>query len=103
MVRFVLATGLREANVTGLEWSQVDLRRRIAWIHYGQAKAKKAIGVPLNRNAILVLRRWEGRHPTRVFCYPLKRKGVAVCTPIEKAGTTAWRKALQRAGIEDFR
>lgn len=103
MARFSLATGLREANVTGLEWSQVDLERRVAWIHHDQAKAKKAIGVPLNRDAVLVLRRWEGRHPTRVFCYPLKREGVAVWTPIEKAGTAAWRKALQRAGIESFR
>jgi len=30
MARFSLATGLREANVTGLEWTQVDLDRRVA-------------------------------------------------------------------------
>ncbi|MBK5964355.1 integrase [Thiocystis minor] len=103
MVRFSLATGLREANVTGLEWNQIDLERRVAWVHADQAKAKKAIGIPLNRDAVLVLRRWQGRHPTRVFCYPLKRNGIAVLMPIDKAGTAAWRKALQRAGIEQFR
>ncbi|NIB40707.1 tyrosine-type recombinase/integrase [Pseudomaricurvus alkylphenolicus] len=27
MVRFTLATGLREANVTQLQWSQVDMNR----------------------------------------------------------------------------
>ncbi len=27
-----LATGLPESNVTGLEWSRVDLERRIMWI-----------------------------------------------------------------------
>jgi integrase len=47
----------RKANVTGLEWSQVNLERRIAWIHPDQAKARKAIGVPLNAEAVLVLRR----------------------------------------------
>ncbi len=48
LVRFSLATGLREKNVTRLEWSQVDLTRRMAWFHPDQAKAKKPIGVPLN-------------------------------------------------------
>ncbi len=35
---FSLETGLRKSNVTGLEWSQVDLDRRCAWIHPDQAK-----------------------------------------------------------------
>jgi integrase len=33
MVEFTLATGLRQANVTHLAWSQVDLERKLAWIH----------------------------------------------------------------------
>lgn len=41
MARFALATGLRDQNVCNLEWTQVDLERRIAWIHADQAKAKK--------------------------------------------------------------
>ncbi len=41
MALFTLATGLRERNVTGLKWEQVDLQRRCAWIHPDQAKAKK--------------------------------------------------------------
>lgn len=32
MARFTLATGLRRANVTGLEWGNLDLARRVAWI-----------------------------------------------------------------------
>ncbi len=95
MVRFTLATGLREANVTGLEWSQVDLGRRVAWIHPNQAKARKAIPMPLNADAVLVLRRQLGKHSTRVFVY----RG----SPIQKAGGAGWRRALRLAGIEDFR
>ena len=95
MVLFTLATGLRQSNVTRLEWSQVDLSRRVAWIHPDQAKARKAISVPLNAEAVLVLRRQEGNHPTRVFTYMGK--------PVREVNTKAWRHALNRAGIEDFR
>ena len=95
MVRFSLATGLRERNVVKLEWSQVDLTRKCAWIHPDQAKAGKAIPVPLNADAIDVIRRQLGKHDRYIFTY----KGKSV----EKANTKAWRNALERAGIENFR
>ena len=41
MALFSLATGLRKANVTGLLWSQVDVVKRVAWIHPDQAKARR--------------------------------------------------------------
>lgn len=47
MARLALATGLRESNITGLLWEQIDMQRKCAWIHADQAKAKKAIAVPL--------------------------------------------------------
>jgi len=94
MAAFSLATGLRESNVTGLEWSQVDLERRVAWIHPDQAKARKAISVPLNVDAVVVLRRQLGKHPVRMFTHKGK--------PVAKANTKAWRKALDRAGIRPF-
>ena len=95
MARFTLATGLRRANVTGLEWSQIDMPRRVAWIHPDQAKARKAIGIPLNADALDVLRRQIGKDDRWVFIY----RG----QPIEQCSTAAWYKALERAGIEDFR
>ncbi len=69
MAAFTLATGLRRANVTGLQWSQVDMVRRLAWIHPDQAKARKAIAVPLDADAVVIIRRWLGRHATHVFCF----------------------------------
>jgi len=95
MARFALATGLREANVTGLKWSQIDLRRECAWVDAAQAKAKKPISVPLNANAMAVLRNQQGQHKTYVFTFEGE--------PVKKAGGKAWRKALKRAEIEDFR
>lgn len=43
----------------------------------------------------MVLRQQLGKHPSRVFTF----RG----QPVKKAGTKAWRAALARAGIEDFR
>lgn len=95
MARFSLATGLRESNVTGLKWSQVDLARRCAWIHASQAKGNKSISVPLNDDAMQVLREQVGKNDAVVFTY--KGNGVG------QANTKAWRAALVRAGISDFR
>jgi integrase len=95
MARFSLETGVRKSNVTGLQWSQVDLRRRCAWIHPDQAKGRKAIAVPLSAAAMLVLREQTGKHPDHAFSYRGK--------PVKELNTKAWRKALERAGIENFR
>jgi len=39
IVMFALSTGLRQSNVLRLEWSQVDLERRVAWIHADQSQS----------------------------------------------------------------
>ena len=58
MAAFTLATELRAANVAGLQWTQVDLVRRVAWVHADQAKAGKALPVPLNSEAVVLIRKW---------------------------------------------
>lgn len=95
MVSFSLATGLRQANVTKLEWSQVDVARHVAWIHGDQAKAGKPIHVTLNETAMSVLTKQIGKHSRWVFTFKGK--------PIQQVTTKAWYKSLTRAGIEDFR
>lgn len=95
MARFTLATGLRMRNVTGLKWSQLDMERQLAWIHPDQFKTRKAIAVPLNEDALAIVRNQIGKHQQYVFTY----KG----EPVKKANTWAWKKALKRAGISDFR
>lgn len=82
MVAFSLATGLRKGNVIGLCWSQVDLERRVAWIHPDQSKTRKAIVVPLNDDAMRVLTSQRGRHALRVFTYNSE--------PVIVATTAAW-------------
>lgn len=95
IVAFSLETGLRKRNVLQLEWSQVDLRRRVAWIHADQAKGRKPIPVPLSPTACAFLEQERGRHGVYVFTY----RG----TTIRESNTRAWRDALKRAGIRNFR
>jgi integrase len=95
VVLFALATGLRQGNVVRLEWSQVDLARGVAWIYAAQAKGGRDIHVSLNSTALDVLSRQVGKHASRVFTYRGR--------PIAWANTRAWREALKRARIVDFR
>ena len=95
MAEFSLETGLRQANVTGLTWDQVDINRQCAWIHADQAKAQRAIPVPLSQNAIRIIEEQRGKHVNYVFTYLGNR--------VIQTSTKAWYKALSRAGIEDFR
>ena len=87
MAAFTLATGLRAANVTGLQWTQVDLVRRLAWVHPDQAKGRSAIPVPLNSEAVLLAAADVcGKHPTHVFSYHGK--------PIKQVSTKTWYAAV---------
>jgi integrase len=92
MAQFALMTGLRQRNVSYLQWSQVDMSRQVAWIHPDEAKAGRAIGVPLNEEALDVLRRRLVRHGDYVFTYQGK--------PVDRCSTVAWKRALERSGIE---
>ncbi len=53
LTRFALATGLRQANVLGIKWPNVDMERRTTWVHADEAKGGESIGVPLNDEAVL--------------------------------------------------
>lgn len=96
MVKFSVATGLRQGNVKNLEWSQVDVRRHCAWIHADQSKSDEPISVPLNQNALDALAAVKGKHGTLVF---VSKTGEWLGDPNNRD----WRKALDTAGIEDFR
>ncbi len=94
MVRFALATGCRAREITGLEWSRVDLERRTAWLN--RTKNGTPRGVPLNRDAVAVLEEQLRKHPRYCFTYRGK--------PIRwELTNSAWQRAIAKAGIEDFR
>ena len=107
-VEFALATGLRRSNIVDLKWQQIDLQRKVAWIYPEESKSGRAIGVALNDLAESVLRRQIGRHHNWVFVHTesVKRNDGTTTASVRKMrvdSNTAWRAALKRAGIEDFR
>lgn len=95
VVLFALATGLRQGNILGLTWEQVDLTRHIATIEHGDTKNGEALGVPLNAVALGILERQQGKHDVHVFTYRGK--------PLRSANTRTWRAALKACGITNFR
>jgi len=95
IVLFALATGLRQSNVVGLDWAHVNLERSHAWVDAHLSKNRRGLAVPLNSTALAILRRQSGKHPEAVFTFRGK--------PIRWANTKAWREALVRAGISNFR
>jgi integrase len=109
MAAFALATGLRESNIRLLTWQQVDLRRRVAWIHADQAKAGRDLSIPLNDDAMNVLLAQQGRHKRWVFPVPRWEAGLdgkprlVEDAPTSKVSNHAWRKACVRAGLPTLR
>lgn len=95
MARFALATGLRMSNVTQLRWSEVHLTNAMAWVHADESKSGNAIPVPLNTDACAILAKLVGNHAVWVFTYRGK--------PIKRSSSSAWYRALKRAGIKNFR
>ncbi len=102
IARFDLATGLRRANVTGLLWSNIDMERRVMWVWATTAKGKRSFAVPLNDEAMAILKAqralpatWDKRglqyrDPFHVFTYRGK--------PLFHLTTKAWKLAVARVG-----
>lgn len=108
VVMFALATGLRRSNILNLEWTQIDLQRKVAWIHPEDTKGGKAIGVALNETACRVLRMQIGKHQQYVFVHTeaWHRADGSPTAKVRKMrvdDNTAWSTGLRRAGITNFR
>lgn len=93
--RFTLATGLRERNCTHLEWSRVNLAIRTAWVNAEDVKNDVALSIPLNDEALQILKEQSGKHVRWVF-------PTAEDRPLAKASNSPWYSALIAAEIEDF-
>jgi len=60
IVEFALATGCRAGEILGLEWSRVDLDRKVAWLDHGTTKSGDGRGIPLNADAVAALEATRG-------------------------------------------
>ncbi len=96
MTVFSLETGLRESNITLLRWDQINFNQQVIFVEGSDIlKGEKPFVVPLSKKAIDILVRQKGKHSERVFTYKGK--------PVRRANGKAFRKALERANIENFR
>lgn len=108
VVKFALSTGLRRSNIINMEWQQIDMQRRVAWVNPEDSKSNRAIGVALNDTACKVLRDQIGNHHKWVFVHMKSgyRPDGTATPSVRKMRVDdqrAWNAACRRAGIEDFR
>jgi integrase len=100
---FALATGLRQDNVLGLEWSRVDLDRRLVWVEADEMKADQAIAIPLSDEAVAILAaqqrrpayrpaRGRGEPVVSAYVFPFRGKRIGDIK-------TAFIPACIRAGL----
>ena len=93
---FAVSTGLRQANVFGLRWDQVNLAKRCATFPEQVMKNGLPFTCPLNETAIGVIRSRLGKHDEYVF---VRRDGQR----INGLPSKVWKAALQKAGLVDVR
>ncbi|MBI1318319.1 MAG: tyrosine-type recombinase/integrase [Candidatus Hydrogenedens sp.] len=100
IVVLALSTGMRKGEILGLTWNDVDLDRRVATLR--ETKNGETRIVPL---ASLALDRLKERNKIRridspyVFPAPFRRGQKP--RPVDMQ--SAWKAALKRAKVEDFR
>jgi integrase len=86
---------MRFGELAGLEWSAVDLRAKVLTVAGRTAKGAKTRHIPLNAEALDVLKRWRGEGAGLVFAKPDGSRIASV--------KTAWSAVLKAAQIDDFR
>jgi integrase len=83
-------TGIRRGELLALEWSAADLVNNMLTIEGSNAKSKQTRHVPLNTEALDVLRRWKKQsRDKRMFAFT--------------GFKTAWSALLKQASIKGFR
>jgi len=97
VVVIALSTGARYSEVMHLRWKDVDLERGIARLEHTKNRDRRAL--PLTHHALEVVRELRDQHKRTDtdLLFP-RADGQA---PIELR--KHWNRALQEAGIEDFR
>jgi len=99
MALFAVNTGLRDANVCGLQWnwevSVPEIARSVFVVPAEAFKAKRPHVVVLNEAAWSIVQTQRGRHPIWVFPYHGRR--------IARMNNTAWQTTRREAGLREGR
>jgi integrase len=91
MTLLALNTGLRRGELTHLKWADIDLEKKLLTVRAGYAKSGKARHLPLNSEAVAVLKTYGKQHAGKGPLF-----GVA---SVQKS----WAGLMAAAKIEGFR
>tara|TARA_E500000305_G_C4019821_1_gene237978 strand:+ start:237 stop:1487 length:1251 start_codon:yes stop_codon:yes gene_type:complete len=97
MVLLSLNTGLRQGEVFDIQWNDIDFSVSQLKIRGETAKANKTRYLPLNDEALDVLKRWRITSASDGHVFPSKKGGRM--NNVRKS----WSALLTEAGITDFR
>ncbi|MGI6458542.1 MAG: tyrosine-type recombinase/integrase [Candidatus Hydrogenedentales bacterium] len=99
VVLLAITTGMRRAEILGLAWDNVDFGRRLVLVEHSKNDERRS--VPLVGAAFdALLERSRIRRLDSPLVFPgRRRRGGARPAHIQNA----WKAALKRAGIDDFR
>lgn len=97
LVLIALNTGLRRGELFSLEWENVNLATKMLTVTAGNAKSRKARHIPLNAEALKILKRWKKQGDGEGLVFP----GAAGerMTNINKS----WDGLVTEAKLPDFR
>ena len=100
MVLLVLNTGLRRGEALSLTWENVELTAKIPRliVKAAHAKTNATRYVPLNSEAIAVLRKWKAQASGTGLVFPNPHTGKEMDNI-----TTSWRNLMVGADIKGFR
>jgi integrase len=97
MILLSINTGLRQGETFSLRWKNVNFERAMLTIEGAYAKSGKTRHIPLNTEAVYVLKSWHQQTGGANLVFPNK-EGVEFDT-VKKS----WAGVLKAANIENFR
>lgn len=91
-VLLTLNTGMRLGELLSLRWDNVNYRQRVLTLEGGLTKSGQTRHIPLNAEALQVLKAWQAEAPDAERAFPF-----------EGGFKTAWKALLKAAKITKFR
>jgi integrase len=95
--RLAVWTGLRMRSMLQLTWDRIDLDSRRLWIPGSQMKNGKALGIPLNRQAVIVLGQLKRMNPSGSYVFQWNGR------PVDDCNGKAFKAAVKRAELDPLR
>lgn len=90
MVLLALNTGLRRGELVALEWTEIDIDKKSLHVRAAAAKSGKSRHVPLNKESVAVLTRWQRQQGGKGRVFNVRDV------------KTAWHALMRDAEIDGF-